>query len=97
MGENRYRPNGGCAICVDAAVVKSGSATLEAAVIGTPQVVVYDFPWIGKLEWLLLWMWKRNIPFIAMPNVILQRMGSSGVAWPRLSSRIHRKCRGGVA
>ena len=58
----------------DAAVVKSGSATLEAAVIGTPQVVVYDFPWIGKLEWLLLWMWKRNIPYIAMPNVILQRM-----------------------
>lgn len=58
----------------DAAVVKSGTATLEAAVIGAPQVVVYDFPWAGRIEWLLLWMWKKNIPFIAMPNVILQRM-----------------------
>jgi lipid-A-disaccharide synthase len=58
----------------DAAVVKSGTATLEAAVIGTPQVVVYDVPRIGRLEWILLWMWKKNVPFIAMPNVILQRM-----------------------
>lgn len=58
----------------DAAIVKSGTATLEAAVIGAPQVVVYDFPWIGRIEWLFLWMWKKNIPFIAMPNVILQRM-----------------------
>lgn len=58
----------------DAAVVKSGTATLEAAVIGAPQVMVYDFPWVGRIEWLFLWMWKKNIPFIAMPNVILQRM-----------------------
>ena len=29
--------------------------------------------WIGRIEWLLLWMWKKNIPFIAMPNMILQR------------------------
>ena len=57
----------------DAAVVKTGTATLEAAVIGTPQVAVYDFGWVGRIEWLLLWMWKR-IPFIAMPNIILQRM-----------------------
>lgn len=61
-------------LACDAAVVKSGTATLEAAVIGAPQVVVYDFPWIGRIEWLFLWMWKKNIPFIAMPNVILQRM-----------------------
>jgi len=58
----------------DAAVVKSGTATLEAAVIGAPQVMIYDVPWVGRFEWLFLWMWKRNIPFIAMPNVILQRM-----------------------
>jgi len=57
----------------DVAVVKTGTATLEAAVIGTPQVAVYDFGWIGRIEWLLLWMWKK-IPFIAMPNIILQRM-----------------------
>ncbi|MFZ4386744.1 MAG: lipid-A-disaccharide synthase [Chthoniobacterales bacterium] len=56
----------------DVAVVKTGTATLEAAVSGTPQVAVYDFGWIGRLEWLLLWMWKK-IPFVAMPNIILQR------------------------
>ncbi len=56
----------------DAAVVKTGSATLEAAVAGAPQVTVYDLGWAGRIEWLLLWMWKR-IPFIAMPNIILQR------------------------
>ena len=56
----------------DAAVVKMGSATLEAAVAGAPQVAVYDFGWACRLEWALLWMWKR-IPFIAMPNIILQR------------------------
>jgi len=49
-----------------------GSATLEAAVAGAPQVAVYDFGWACRLEWALLWMWKR-IPFIAMPNIILQR------------------------
>ncbi len=58
----------------DAAIVKSGTATLEAAVIGAPQVMVYDFPWVGRIEWLFLWMWKKSVPFIAMPNVILQRM-----------------------
>ena len=57
----------------DAAIVKSGTATLEAAVIGAPQVMVYDFPWVGRIEWIFLWMWKSTIRFIAMPNVILQR------------------------
>lgn len=56
----------------DAAVVKMGSATLEAAVLGAPQVTVYDVTWIARIEWVLLWAWKR-IPFIAMPNIILQR------------------------
>jgi len=56
----------------DAAVVKSGTATLEAAVMGTPEVIVYDFPWILRLEWMLLWMWKK-IPYIGMPNILLQR------------------------
>jgi len=56
----------------DAAVVKTGSATLEAAAAGAPQVAVYDLGRIGRLEWLVLWSWKE-IPFIAMPNIILQR------------------------
>jgi lipid-A-disaccharide synthase len=62
------------ALCAcDAAVVKMGSATLEAAVMGAPQVAVYDLGAAARLEWVLLWMWKR-IPFIAMPNIILQRL-----------------------
>jgi lipid-A-disaccharide synthase len=56
----------------DAAMVKMGSATLEAAVIGAPQVAVYDFGFLSRIEWLLLWTWKK-IPYIAMPNIILQR------------------------
>ncbi len=56
----------------DAAIVKMGTATLEAALAGAPQVAVYDVSLIQRLEWCLLWAWKR-IPFIAMPNIILQR------------------------
>ncbi|MCX6968782.1 MAG: hypothetical protein NTV93_01335 [Verrucomicrobia bacterium] len=59
-------------LACDVAVVKTGSATLEAAVAGAPQVTVYDLGWVSRIEWLLLWMWKK-IPFIAMPNIILQR------------------------
>lgn len=59
-------------LACDVAVVKTGSATLEAAVAGAPQVTVYDLGWASRFEWLLLWMWKK-IPFIAMPNIILQR------------------------
>ena len=57
----------------DAAIVKTGTSTLEAAIAGAPQVAVYDVGWLARIEWLLLWMWQR-IPFIAMPNIILQRM-----------------------
>lgn len=59
-------------VACDAAIVKMGSATLEAAVLGAPQVAVYDLGWAARIEWLLLWTWKK-IPFIAMPNIILQR------------------------
>lgn len=57
----------------DAAIVKTGSATLEAAILDAPQVAVYDLDWICRIEWVALWAWKR-IPFIAMPNLILERM-----------------------
>ena len=59
-------------VASDAAIVKTGTATLESALVGTPQVTVYDASWIGRLEWGLLWAWRR-IPFIAMPNIILER------------------------
>lgn len=56
----------------DAAVVKTGTATLEAVLADVPQVTVYDFGPVSRVEWCLLWAWRR-IPFIAMPNIILQR------------------------
>jgi lipid-A-disaccharide synthase len=59
-------------LAADAAIVKTGTATLEAVLANTPQVAVYDVPLIGRVEWCLLWAWRR-IPFIAMPNIILQR------------------------
>ncbi len=52
-----------------AAVVTSGTATLETALIGTPQVVVFRLPWIQMvLKPLVL-----KIPFISLVNINLQR------------------------
>jgi lipid-A-disaccharide synthase len=56
----------------DAAIVKTGTASLEAVIAGTPHVAAYDAALSGRIEWYLLWAWKR-IPFLAMPNIILQR------------------------
>lgn len=55
----------------DAAIVKSGTVTLEAAVAGVPMVVVYDGPPLAVLQWRLV---ARKVPFVAMPNIILQRL-----------------------
>lgn len=59
-------------LACDAAIVKSGTATLEAAVANAPQVVVYDGPAVLKWQWKLTGMSKR-VPFVAMPNIILGR------------------------
>lgn len=59
-------------IAADAAIVKTGTANLEAVLAGAPHVTVYDGSVAGRIEWLLLWAWKR-IPFYSMPNIILQR------------------------
>lgn len=56
----------------DAAVVKSGTSTLEAAVADAPQVVVYDAPSVLQLQWRLMGGAKKT-PFVAMPNIIAER------------------------
>jgi lipid-A-disaccharide synthase len=56
----------------DAAIVKTGTASLEAVLAGTPHVAVYDVSKILRAEWCLLWAWRR-IRFYAMPNIILER------------------------
>jgi lipid-A-disaccharide synthase len=50
-----------------AAVVKSGTATLEAALLGVPIVVLYRLSWFS---WVLGKALVR-IPRIAMPNILL--------------------------
>jgi lipid-A-disaccharide synthase len=51
----------------DAAAVTSGTATLEAAILGTPMVVVYKVP---RLDYQLL---KRfvNVPHIGLVNLVV--------------------------
>jgi lipid-A-disaccharide synthase len=50
----------------DGAVVASGTATLEAAVLGTPLAVIYR---MGKLSWFTA---KRlvKVPWVGLPNLV---------------------------
>jgi lipid-A-disaccharide synthase len=53
----------------DAAIVASGTATLEAALAGVPQVVVYRTSW---LSWMVGRMLIR-VRFISLPNLLAGR------------------------
>lgn len=53
-----------------AAIVCSGSATLEAALAGCPCVVVYRGNWIMEIEYKLR---GSKIEFISLPNILLER------------------------
>ena len=50
----------------DLAVVASGTATLETAIIGTPLIVVYR---ASSLNWRIFWP-LINTEFVGMPNLI---------------------------
>jgi lipid-A-disaccharide synthase len=53
----------------DAAIVTSGTATLETALMGIPEVVLYHVPWLyEKLKPYFL-----RIPYISLVNINLQR------------------------
>jgi lipid-A-disaccharide synthase len=52
-----------------AAVVASGTATVEAALAGTPFVMVYR---VARSSWLL-GRWMVRVPHFAMPNLIAGR------------------------
>lgn len=56
----------------DAAIVCSGTATLEAALLNTPMLIVYRGDWLMNAEYKLR---KRrlNLRWIGLPNLILQR------------------------
>lgn len=55
----------------DAALVKSGTATLEAAVADAPQVVAYDVPAVVRAQYR--WTLQRKMRHVSMPNIILER------------------------
>ncbi len=56
--------------CADAAVVASGTATVETALLGCPMVIVY------RMAAVSYWLARRlvNIEWIGMPNIILRRL-----------------------
>ncbi len=55
--------------CADAAVVASGTATVETALLGCPMVIVY------RMAQISFWIARRlvNLEWIGMPNIILRR------------------------
>lgn len=53
----------------DAAVIVSGSATLEAALLGTPSVVLYKISYLSYLAARLL----VKVNFISLPNLIADK------------------------
>lgn len=59
----------GLIAAADAAVVASGTATLETALLGCPMVIVY------RMAPFTHWLARRlvTVPWIGMPNLILQR------------------------
>jgi len=56
----------------DAAIVCSGTATLEAALLGAPMLIVYRGDWLMNLEYRLRRR-RLNLRWIGLPNLILQR------------------------
>ncbi len=67
----------------EAAIVTSGTATLETALIGTPQVVVYRIPWLHeKLRPLVL-----KIPYISLVNINLGREAVREIVRSSLDTR----------
>ncbi|MCW5625899.1 MAG: lipid-A-disaccharide synthase [Burkholderiales bacterium] len=56
-------------IASDVALVASGTATLETALLRRSMVITYRVP---KLTWRLMWP-RRRLPYIGLPNVLAGR------------------------
>jgi lipid-A-disaccharide synthase len=57
----------------EVALVTSGTATLELAILGIPMVVVYKVSPTGRLQYAVMCRTRGPVRFMAMPNVIAQR------------------------
>ena len=53
----------------DVVLVASGTAALEAALLGRPMVITYRVP---ALTWRLMWP-RRYLPYVGLPNVLAGR------------------------
>ena len=53
-------------MAADAALIASGTATLEAALLGCPMVITYKMP---AVSWRIMWP-KRRLPYVGLPNVL---------------------------
>ncbi len=54
--------------CADAALIASGTATLEAALYRVPMVICYAMPYVS---WLLM-RHKNYLPWVGLPNILCQ-------------------------
>ena len=54
----------------DAALVKSGTSTLEAAIAGTPLIVAYR---VGRLNYEIARRLIRGISYIGLVNLVVDR------------------------
>ena len=55
--------------CADTAIVASGTATLEAAIVGTPMVIVYKVAWLTALVFRLM----VKVPYVGLANIVAGR------------------------
>lgn len=53
-----------------AGIISSGTATMEAAILGCPMVIIYRAGVLSNLEYKLR---RMNLKFIGMPNIILDK------------------------
>jgi lipid-A-disaccharide synthase len=69
--------------CADAAVVASGTATLESALVGTPMVIVY------KMAWLTYWAARLlvRIRQVGLVNIVAGRRVAPELLQGRASGR----------
>ena len=56
-------------VAADIALVASGTATLEAALLKRPMVITYKVPWLTAL---IMWP-RRLLPYIGLPNILAGR------------------------
>ena len=56
-----------CVSIADCAVVAAGTATLETALLGTPEIIIGR---VGRLTWIL-WSRHTHLPYYGLPNYIL--------------------------